>query len=72
MSWKGSVRIFVIHDSPTDAPMYDDDCVHLQFDGDREVDPQAVHIGMQVKAIWKPSAERTGAITDILYFKPVS
>lgn len=37
-----------------------------------EVDPQAVHIGMQVKAIWKPSAERTGAITDILYFKPVS
>jgi uncharacterized OB-fold protein len=36
-----------------------------------EVEPQKVHIGMRLKAVWKPSAERTGAITDILYFKPV-
>jgi uncharacterized OB-fold protein len=36
-----------------------------------EVDPSSVHIGMRVQAVWKPSAERRGAITDILYFKPV-
>ena len=28
-------------------------------------------IGMQVRAVWKPAEERRGAITDILYFKPV-
>jgi hypothetical protein len=37
-----------------------------------EVDPDDVKIGMQVKAVWKPAAERTGAITDIKYFKPVT
>ncbi len=37
-----------------------------------EVDPEDVKIGMRVKAVWKPAAERTGAITDILYFKPVA
>jgi uncharacterized OB-fold protein len=36
-----------------------------------EVDPQKVRIGMRVKAVWKPPQERTGSITDILYFKPV-
>nr|MBC7244297.1 Zn-ribbon domain-containing OB-fold protein [Chloroflexota bacterium] len=36
-----------------------------------EVDPKQVKIGMKVKAVWKPAAERIGAITDILYFKPV-
>ena len=36
-----------------------------------EVDPSSVHIGMRVQAVWKPNAERRGAITDILYFKPV-
>jgi hypothetical protein len=35
-----------------------------------EVDPQNVHIGMRVKAVWRPPEERQGAITDILYFKP--
>ncbi len=35
-----------------------------------EVDPQQVHIGMRVQAVWKPEKEREGAITDILYFKP--
>ena len=35
-----------------------------------EVDPQDVHIGMRVQAVWKPPEERSGAITDILYFKP--
>ena len=35
-----------------------------------EVDPEKVAIGMAVEAVWKPGAERQGAITDILYFKP--
>lgn len=37
-----------------------------------EVDPQKVHIGMGVRAVWKPAEEREGAITDILYFKPMT
>jgi hypothetical protein len=36
-----------------------------------EVDPQKVQIGMRVEAVWRPANERVGAITDILYFKPV-
>jgi hypothetical protein len=36
-----------------------------------EIDPKAVHIGMRVKAVWKPPEQRQGAVTDILYFKPV-
>ncbi len=36
-----------------------------------EVDPGTVHIGMRVQAVWKPPAERVGAITDIAYFKPL-
>ena len=34
------------------------------------VDPKQVKRGMKVKAVWKPVAEREGAITDILYLKP--
>lgn len=36
-----------------------------------EVNPQDVHIGMRVQAAWKEPEERQGAITDILYFKPI-
>ncbi|MFQ6015423.1 MAG: Zn-ribbon domain-containing OB-fold protein [Anaerolineae bacterium] len=36
-----------------------------------EVKPDEVKIGMKVKAVWKPADERTGAITDIEYFKPL-
>jgi hypothetical protein len=36
-----------------------------------DVDPDRVQIGMRVQAVWKPVAEREGAITDILYFKPL-
>ena len=36
-----------------------------------EVKPEEVRIGMRVKAVWKPPEEREGAITDILYFKPI-
>lgn len=30
-----------------------------------------IQIGMPVHAVWKNARERTGAITDILYFEPV-
>lgn len=36
-----------------------------------EVEPQAVRVGMRVRAVWKPLEEREGAITDIRYFKPL-
>ena len=36
-----------------------------------EVDPKKVKIGMRVQAVWKLPEEREGAITDILYFKPI-
>jgi len=26
---------------------------------------------MRVQAVWKPAEERVGAITDILYFRPL-
>lgn len=35
-----------------------------------EVEPSSVKVGMRVRAVWKPSEEREGAITDIQYFKP--
>ncbi len=36
-----------------------------------EVEPDQIKIGMKVKAVWKPEAERTGSINDIKYFKPI-
>lgn len=36
-----------------------------------EVNPEEVHIGMRVQAVWKPEEERVGAITDIRYFRPI-
>ncbi len=36
-----------------------------------EVNPQDVKIGMRVQAVWKAPEDREGAITDILYFKPM-
>jgi uncharacterized OB-fold protein len=34
-------------------------------------DPKKIRFGMKVKAVWKTPEERTGAITDIKYFKPL-
>ena len=36
-----------------------------------ETDPEAVHIGMAVEAVFKDAAEREGSILDIAYFRPV-
>lgn len=36
------------------------------------VNPKAVHVGMKVRAVWKPPAQRTGTITDIAYFEPLT
>ena len=35
-----------------------------------EADPDELEIGMKMKAVLKPKAERTGLILDILHFKP--
>lgn len=35
-----------------------------------EVEPERVRVGMEVEAVWKPDGKRTGAITDIEYFRP--
>ncbi len=35
-----------------------------------KVNPKQVRVGMRVRAVWKPAAQRTGSITDILYFEP--
>jgi uncharacterized OB-fold protein len=35
-----------------------------------EVDPEKVHVGMAVEAVWKPEQEREGSILDIRYFRP--
>jgi hypothetical protein len=37
-----------------------------------EVNPQEIRIGMRVQAVWKSPELRQGAITDILYFKPIA
>ena len=34
-------------------------------------DWKQIRFGMHVQAVWKPAEERTGAITDIKYFKPI-
>jgi len=36
-----------------------------------ETDPKEVKFGMKVQAVWKRPEERTGAITDIRYFRPI-
>ena len=40
-----------------------------EIEGDLETIQNKVKIGMKVQAVWKPSEERQGAITDIRYFK---
>jgi len=37
-----------------------------------DVEPEEVKIGMKVRAVWKPADEREGAITDIMYFRPLA
>ncbi len=36
-----------------------------------EVDPEDVKIGMRVQAVWKKAGDRSGAITDIVHFRPL-
>ena len=37
-----------------------------------EVEPSKIHTGLRVQAVWKPARQRTGAITDIRYFRPLT
>ena len=36
-----------------------------------EVTPEEVFIGMPAEAVFRPAEERTGSITDLLYFRPI-
>ncbi len=36
-----------------------------------EVDRDDVHVGLRVEPVWRPAEERTAAITDIAYFRPL-
>jgi len=36
-----------------------------------ECKPEDVHVGMRLKAVWKPESERTGTVTDLKYFRPL-
>jgi uncharacterized OB-fold protein len=38
---------------------------------DPKVDPKDLHIGMRLKAVWKPEKERIGSVTDIAYWEPL-
>jgi len=40
------------------------------FGAIQECQPENVHMGMRVEAVWKPDGERTGSFDDVLYFKP--
>ncbi len=37
-----------------------------------KADPEDVYPGMRVRPVFKPAEERTGAITDIAYWEPVT
>ena len=37
-----------------------------------EVDLADIRTGLRVQAVWKPARQRTGAITDIRYFRPLT
>jgi uncharacterized OB-fold protein len=34
--------------------------------------PKKVHVGMPVRAVWKPAARRAGSVTDISFWAPIS
>ena len=36
-----------------------------------EMSKDEIRIGMRVKAVWKPTEERTGSVLDIRYFRPL-
>ena len=62
---KGKVNIFAV--IALDGINEDMGLVHKLG----EVDAKEVKIGMRVKAVWKPEAQRSGGILDINYFAPL-
>ena len=77
---KGRVRTFCITRVRWDASRVDEPFfpVVIELDGGKRgtglmhvvkgLDPSEIEVGLRVKALWKPSEERVGAITDILHF----
>lgn len=65
-----------LDDKPLDEPAI---LAYVKLDGANgglvhymaDVDPNALHIGMDVEAVFKDAADREGSILDILHFRPV-
>lgn len=36
----------------------------------KKVRPREVHVGLAVRAVWKPKSKRIGSVTDIAYWEP--
>ena len=62
---KGQVNIFAV--VSMDGASEHMGLIHML----EEVDPKDVKIGMRVKAVWKPEAERVGNVLDLKYFRPM-
>jgi len=62
----GQVNIFAVIAMDGASPQMG--LVHMLGD----VKPEEVHVGMRVKAVWKPEAEREGTVTDVIHFKPLA
>jgi uncharacterized protein len=37
----------------------------------KKIAPNRVHIGMAVRAVWRPKPKRIGSVTDIAYWEPI-
>jgi len=76
----GVVETFtVVHEDRDGEPLPEPEIVaFIKIDGTDgglihrigEAKPESLRIGMRVEAVLKPPKERSGALTDIVYFKP--
>ena len=76
----GTVHTFtLLYENYDGSPREDPELIALVEFGDGGLihrlgevdDPEEVEIGMPVEVVFKPAAERTGSILDILHFRPV-
>ncbi len=78
----GVVRTFCVVSFPFPGQVYEPPYVvaYIQVHGAgtelmhllREVDPAAVHIGMEVEPVWCPEGELQPSMSSIRYYRPVA
>lgn len=81
VSDKGTVHTYTLCYESMDGTRYDEPHIlaMVKLDGTDgglvhylgEIEPEAVHIGMVVEAVYKPKRDRKGEIHDIKHFRPV-